>query len=277
MLRADVDTPGNSISAKKLTKLDETARGAYRGRLLCPDYECHAAAYFVSPKPNAKHGHFASRHHTDKCELRSTDAVDIDEGQLQQERAQFVSSDIVKIRFDRPMIWKHGRQTRDPKKNKKKVGKTHTGGGTATTTPGKASMGLRRLLAHLVRGGGLGEPSPKIQLSDRTRGYANKIIKYTVELEDAIPDGRLLFYGRVVSQRVKDEVIWLNSGGYGSGRASVRLRGSMESDLLVHEGASSLSDLVGQWFICEARASSRLQQGANLLVRDVSHIAFLKA
>lgn len=277
MLSADVDTPGNSISAKKLTKLDEAARDAYRGRLICPDYECHAPAYFVSPKRNGKHGHFASRHHTDECDLRSTDSVDVDEGQLREERALLASSDILKIRFDRPMAWKHGRQTKDSKKSKKKVGKTHTGGGNATTTSGKASMGLKRLLAHLVRGGGLGEPSPKIQLSDNTRGYADKVIKYTVDLGDAIPSGRSLFYGRVVSGRVKDDVIWLNSGGFGSGRASVRMKGNLEADLLAREGASSIADLFDQWFICEAIASSRMQPGANLLVRDISHIAFLRS
>ncbi|WP_448231783.1 hypothetical protein [Microbacterium lacticum] len=277
MLRADVDTPGNSITAKKLTKLDGSRRDAYRGRLYCPDEKCKAPAYFVSPKRNAKHGHFASRHHTDECEMRSTDLVDIDEGQLREERALIADSDIVKIRFDQPMIWKHGRQTKDPKKNKKVVGATRTRGGKGTKTSAKVSMGLKRLLAHLVRGGGLGSPSPKMQLSDGSRGYADKIIKDTVVLGDKVPDGLLIFYGKVVSTNLKDKVLWLNSGNYLSKRASVRMDESVLSGLLTREDLSRRSQLVGMWFICEAQAIERFSGGANLRVDDIARIAFLKA
>lgn len=277
MLRADVDTPGNSITAKKLTKLDDAGRDAYRGRLYCPDMKCKAQAYFVSPGPNAKHGHFASRHHTDECEMRSTDRLDIDEGQLREERALIANSDILKIRFDRPMIWKHGRQTKDPKKNKKVVGATHTRPGKATKTSVKVSMGLRRLLAHLVRGGGLGSPSPKMQLSDGSRGYADKIIKDTVVLGDGVPDGLLIFYGKVVSTNLMKKVLWLNSGNFSSMQASVRIDDSHLKELLAREGVATRSQFVGMWFICEARATERYRGGANLRIDDLTRIAFLKA
>lgn len=182
----------------------------------------------------------------------------------------------MKIRFDRSMIWKHGRQTKDPKKNKKVVGATHTRGGKGAKTSVKESMGLKRHLAHLVRGGGLGSPSPRMQLSDGSRGYADKIIRDTVVLGDEVPNGLLIFYGKVVSTNLKDEVLWLNSGNYLSKQASVRMDESHLKGLLAREELSTRSQFVGMWFICEARATERYRGGANLRVDDLTRIAFLK-
>ncbi|WP_300266374.1 hypothetical protein [Microbacterium sp.] len=115
-----------------------------------------------------------------------------------------------------------------------------------------------------------------MQLSDGSRGYADKIIKDTVVLGDGVPDGLLIFYGKVVSTNLRKEVLWLNSGNFSSMRASVRIDESHLKGLLAREGLVTRTEFVGMWFICEARATERYRGGANLRVDDLTRIAFLK-
>lgn len=92
-----------------------------------------------------------------------------------------------------------------------------------------------------------------------------------------MPDGLLIFYGKVVSTNLKEKVLWLNSGNYLSKQASVRMDESVLSDLLAREELTRRSQLVGMWFICEAQATERYRGGANLRVDDLTRVAFLKA
>ncbi|WP_404474230.1 hypothetical protein [Microbacterium aerolatum] len=276
VLIANIDTTGKAISAVEMKKKSEAERDGLRGHLLCPDSNCGAPAYYVRPSRNARHGHFGSRQHDPDCTMRTTDDQDITLGQLREERKVVEDCDLVSIRFDRPTVWTHARKAKG-KLPAATVGSSHsrTPGGVSANS--RATMGLRRLLAHMAKGSGLGDPGPTIELSDKTKGSANDVIREAKDIAGATPSGRLLVWGSVHSAQIKGSALWINAGGIGSGFPSIRADASLAAVIVDREGLAVISDLRGMWFICEAYPSPKLTGGATLPVSDAAFIAFLPA
>ncbi len=272
MLVAHVDSPGNPIDATALSRMSTAARDAYRGRLLCPDGACQKPAYYVSPSRAGTPGHFASRQHTDTCQLRTTNDAEITDGQLRKDRALVSTADVIALRIDRPLVFSHVRSNASAP-SRGPVGVTRVLGSDGIPTATQASMGLRRLLAHMARGGGLGTPGPTLMLPDQTTGTTDDLVLHADKVGPAVLSGEKVYWGKIVSASETHSALWLNSGNVASGQVSLQLAPTSKTPLLQREGLASISDLWGLHFLCVASARSKATHGAVLPVPDIALLA----
>lgn len=265
---------GMSYKARVFSDQDDFWKLARRGTLECP--ECGSTAHFRKKTRDGKAACFYAQH-AEGCEFAGHD-VETQEGHGIEDVVEMSNEgQVLELRLDGPapaQAADYRRHAGDDASGGEQIRRYGQGGDGPQQRRNVRSIGLRRLLNHLIQDDQYAQSDERISIPARGAVPLKDFVREFREVSDADLDRTMAVWGKVISVGgASDGLMYLNSGFMGNNPCFVVLRKDIHETVREALDWEYLSSVVNGYVVVVGKVVSAQGDRYKISPESINNIA----